>query len=106
MAQLIDVYIDPTKFDKSKKDARGCYKVTISVGEREDNYGQNVSSWHKVDKGETKTYLFSGRTFWSDKGEHIPSKNNTPTTNEVKGVSYPTQSQKAIPIPKDEDLPF
>lgn len=106
MAQLIDVYLDPKKFDPTQKDARGCYKITISVSEREDNFGQNVSSWHKVDKGETKTYLFSGRTFWSDKGEHIPSKNNAPSTNEVKGTSYPTQPQRAIQISKDDELPF
>lgn len=97
MAQLIEVYLQPSKFDQSKKDEKGNYRLIISVGEQEDQFGNNVKAWHKCEKEEEKKYVANGKTFWANKGEHIPARerrNDTQTPPNLQGSN------------KEESLPF
>lgn len=88
MAQLIDHYIKLETLETlvsvlKKKEAKGI-SLTFSVNDTQNDYGQNVNAFVSQSKEEReakkpKFYVGNGKTFWSDKGEFKPVKDQAPT---------------------------
>jgi hypothetical protein len=109
MAALSEIYIKKETLEtllgvlnkKSGNDAKGI-KVTISLNDTGDNYGQNVSAYVSQtteQRAEKKPRFFigNGKTFWT-KGE-------TPVP--IKAEQATTTPQTAAPLPNTEDkFPF
>ena len=90
MASLSEIYIKKSTLEtiikalnaKQGKEAEGV-KLTISLSDHTNNYGQNVSAYvaQTKEQREAKTPLFyvgNGRTFWS-KGETPCPQREQPT---------------------------
>jgi len=74
MSTVIKLQLDLSKIDKSKiiEGKKGKYvDLTISVNDESNDYGQNVSAWHKQSKEEreakeSKIYVGNGAVIWTD----------------------------------------
>ena len=106
MASLSEIYLKKSTLEtmlkalnaKQGKDAEGV-KLTISLSDQPNNYGQNVSVYvaQTKEQREAKTPLFYvayGKTFWS-KGE-------TPVPQREQPMPVPQQVTAA----NDDDFPF
>mgnify|MGYP000209280885 CR=1 FL=1 len=91
MAGIIKTSINLSEIPKEKiiNGKKGKYlNLTVSINDKDDNYGNNVSAWIKQDQGErekgvNKVYLGNGKVFWSD-----------------------DQPSKPQPVEDTDDLPF
>ena len=106
MASLSEIYLKKSTLEtmlkalnsKQGKDAEGV-KLTISLSDQTNNYGQNVSAYvaQTKEQRDAKTPLFyvgNGKTFWS-KGE-------TPCPQREE----PTQAPQTVTAAKDDSFPF
>ena len=107
MASLSEIYLKKSTIEtiikalnaKQGKDAEGV-KLTISLSDQPNNYGQNVSAYvaqtkEQRDADTPKFYVGNGKTFWS-KGETPVPKSEEP-------------KQEPIPVTAgydETDLPF
>ena len=105
MASLSEIYVKKSTLEtilktlnsKQGKESEGV-KLTISLSDQTNNYGQNVSVYvaQTKEQREAKTPLFyvaNGKTFWS-KGE-------TPVPQREQPTTAPQNVTAA-----DDDLPF
>ena len=106
MASLSEIYVKKSTLEmilktlnaKQGKEAEGV-KLTISLSDQPNNFGQNVSAYvaQTKEQRDAKTPLFyvgNGKTFWS-KGE-------TPCPQREQ----PTQAPQPVTAANDDDLPF
>ena len=106
MASLSEIYVKKSTLEtilkalnaKQGKEGEGV-KLTISLSDQTNNFGQNVSVYvaQSKDQRDAKTPLFyvgNGKTFWS-KGE-------TPCPQREE----PKQEQKPVTSGNENDLPF
>ena len=106
MASLSEIYLKKSTLEtilralnaKQGKDAEGV-KLTISLSDQPNNFGQNVSAYvaQTKEQRDAKTPLFyvgNGKTFWS-KGE-------TP----VSQRDQPTQAPQPVTTGDDNKFPF
>ena len=106
MASLSEIYVKKSTLEmilktlnaKQGKEAEGV-KLTISLSDQPNNFGQNVSAYvaQTKEQRDAKTPLFyvgNGKTFWS-KGE-------TPCPQREQ----PTQAPQPVTAAKDDDYPF
>ena len=106
MASLSDIYIKKSTLEtmlkvlnaKQGKEGEGV-KITISLSDQTNNFGQNVSAYvaqTKEQRADKKPlfYVGNGKTFWS-KGE-----TPVPQREEQQQAPQPVSSEK------DDDLPF
>ena len=106
MASLSEIYIKKSTLEtilkalnaKQRKESEGV-KLTISLSDQPNNYGQNVSVYvaQTKEQRDAKTPLFyvgNGKTFWS-KGE-----TPVPQREEQQQAPQPVASEN------DDDLPF
>lgn len=75
MAKLVAASINLSKIDKQKmkksKNGDLYYDITISVNDKENTYGQDVSIYEAQTKEQReakadKKYIGSGKTFWTN----------------------------------------
>jgi len=70
MSKLLSLSIDVSKITKDKlyQGKKGTYlKLTVSVSDEKDKYGNDVTCWEeqaKEDRGTPKNYLGNGKVFW------------------------------------------
>ena len=106
MASLSEIYVKKSTLEtmlkvlnaKQGKEGEGV-KLTISLSDQPNNYGQNVSAYvaQTKEQRDAKTPLFyvgNGKTFWS-KGE-------TPCPQREE----PTQSPQPVTAANDNEHPF
>ena len=106
MASLSEIYVKKSTLEtmlkvlnaKQGKEAEGV-KITISLSDQTNNFGQNVSAYvaqTKEQRADKKPlfYVGNGKTFWS-KGE-----TPVPQREEQQQAPQPVSSEK------DDDLPF
>jgi len=106
MASLSEIYVKKSTLEtmlkalnaKQGKEGEGV-KITISLSDQTNNFGQNVSAYvaQTKEQRDAKTPLFyvgNGKTFWS-KGE-----TPVPQREEQQQAPQPVSSEK------DDDLPF
>lgn len=101
MAQLLSISIDVTKIKKERlyRGEKGTYlKLTVSVNDEADQFGNTVSAYEEQTKEERdakapKNYLGNGKVFWSGESGH---------TKHTSTSSTPTNT----PAPADDNLPF
>ena len=106
MASLSEIYVKKSTLEtmlkvlnaKQGKEGEGV-KLTISLSDKTNNYGQNVSAYvaQTKEQRDAKKPLFSvgnGKTFWS-KGE-------TPCPQREQ----PTPSPQTVTAGDEDDLPF
>ena len=104
MASLSEIYVKKSTletilkalYSKKGKDAEGV-KLTISLSDQPNNFGQNVSVYvaQTKDQRDAKTPLFyvgNGKTFWSKGETPVPQR------------EQPTQAVTAAN--EEKDLPF
>ena len=90
MSKLLSLSIDVSKITKDKlyQGKKGTYlKLTVSVSDEKDKYGNDVTCWEeqaKEDRGNPKNYLGNGKVFW-------------------EGHSQAQQSAQPV---EEDDLPF
>jgi len=98
MGALINFQLDLNKLDKNKivKGKKGTYyDLTISVSEKTDPYGNNVSAFDKETKEDRdaktpRNYVGNGNVFWTDgvisraeKSQSAPVKASQPVTEDI-----------------------
>ena len=106
MASLSEIYVKKSTLEtiikalnaKQGKDAEGV-KLTISLSDQTNNYGQNVSAYvaQTKEQRDAKTPLFyvgNGKTFWSKGETPVPQR------------EQPTQGPQAVTAGDDDSLPF
>ena len=106
MASLSEIYVKKSTLEtiikalnaKQGKDAEGV-KLTISLTDQTNNYGQNVSVYvaQTKEQREAKTPLFyvgNGKTFWSKGETPVPQR------------EQPTPGPQTVTAANDDDLPF
>ena len=106
MASLSEIYVKKSTLEKiikalnakQGKDAEGV-KLTISLSDQTNNYGQNVSVYvaqtkEQRDAKKPLFYVGNGKTFWS-KGE-------TPCPQREQ----PTQAPQTVTAANDDSFPF
>ena len=106
MASLSEIYLKKSTLEtiikalnaKQGKDAEGV-KLTISLSDQTNNFGQNVSVYvaQTKEQRDAKTPLFyvgNGKTFWSKGETPVPQR------------EQPTQVPKTVTAGDDNDLPF
>ena len=106
MASLSEIYLKKSTLEtilralnaKQGKDAEGV-KLTISLSDQTNNYGQNVSAYvaQTKEQRDAKTPLFyvgNGKTFWSKGETPVPQR------------EQPTQAPQTVTSGDDNDLPF
>ena len=106
MASLSEIYVKKSTLEmilktlnaKQGKEAEGV-KLTISLSDQPNNFGQNVSAYvaQTKEKRDAKTPLFyvgNGKTFWSKGETPIPQR------------EQPTQAPQPVTAANDDDLPF
>lgn len=100
MAQLISLSIDVTKIKKERlyKGEKGTYlKLTVSLNDEADYYGNSVGCYEEQTKEEReaktqRNYLGNGKVIWS----------NSPTPQSLP----PSPTATDDPFPFNDDLPF
>jgi crotonobetainyl-CoA:carnitine CoA-transferase CaiB-like acyl-CoA transferase len=107
MASLSEIYVKKTTLEtilkalnaKQGKEGEGV-KITISLSDQTNNFGQNVSAYvaQTKEQREAKTPLFyvgNGKTFWSKGETPVPQR------------EQPTQAPKPVTSANDDEpLPF
>ena len=107
MASLSEIYLKKSTLEtiikalnaKQGKEGEGV-KLTISLSDQPNNYGQNVSVYvaQTKEQRDAKTPLFyvgNGKTFWSKGETPVPQR------------EQPTQAPQPVTAGDDEtDLPF
>ena len=107
MASLSEIYLKKSTLEtiikalnaKQGKDAEGV-KLTISLSDQTNNFGQNVSVYvaQTKEQRDAKTPLFyvgNGKTFWSKGETPVPQR------------EQPTQAPQPVTAGDDEkDFPF
>ena len=104
MAKLLNLSIDVTKLDKKRffVGKKGTYaKLTVSVNDELDAYGQDVGCWIEQSQeeraaGEKKQYLGNGKVFWSNDHEQRP----------VDSGGYQSGGFQPEPTGTPDDIPF
>jgi hypothetical protein len=107
MATLNNLYIKKetlqTMLDTLERKGEKGISLTVAVNDDAANYGQNVSSFVSQSKedreaGKKKYYVGNGKTFWSNKGDFIPAREQAAPA----GNNYPNTNYDE----RDDDLPF
>ena len=107
MASLSEIYLKKSTLEtilkalnsKQGKEGEGV-KITISLSDQTNNFGQNVSVYvaQTKEQRDAKTPLFyvgNGKTFWSKGETPVPQR------------EQPTQAPQTVTAANDEtDLPF
>ena len=106
MASLSEIYVKKSTLEtiikalnaKQGKEAEGV-KITISLSDQTNNFGQNVSVYvaQTKEQREAKTPLFyvgNGKTFWSKGETPIPQR------------EQPTQAPQPVTAGDDNEPPF
>ena len=106
MASLSEVYLKKSTLEtmlkalnaKQGKEGEGV-KLTISLADQPNNYGQNVSVYvaQTKEQRDAKTPLFyvgNGKTFWSKGETPVPQREE------------PKQEPKQVMVGNENDLPF
>ena len=106
MASLSEIYVKKSTLEtiikalnaKQGKDAEGV-KLTISLSDQTNNYGQNVSAYvaQTKEQRDAKTPLFyvgNGKTFWSKGETPVPQR------------EQPTQEPQTLRAANDDNFPF
>ena len=106
MASLSEIYVKKSTLEtilkalnaKQGKDAEGV-KLTISLSDQTNNFGQNVSAYvaQTKEQRDAKTPLFyvgNGKTFWSKGETPVPQR------------EQPTQPTQAVTDANDDKFPF
>ena len=107
MASLSEIYLKKSTLEtilkvlnaKGKKEGEGV-KLTISLSDQTNNYGQNVSAYvaQTKEQRDAKTPLFyvgNGKTFWSKGETPVPQR------------EQPTQATQPVTTGDNEtDFPF
>ena len=106
MASLSEIYVKKSTLEtilkalnaKLGKEGEGV-KLTISLSDQPNNYGQNVSVYvaQTKEQRDAKTPLFyvgNGKTFWSKGETPVPQREE------------PKQEQKPVTSGNENDLPF
>lgn len=106
MASLSEIYLKKSTLEtilralnaKQGKDAEGV-KLTISLSDQTNNYGQNVSAYvaQTKEQREAKTPIFyvgNGKTFWSKGETPVPQR------------EQPTQGPQNVTAANDDEPPF
>ena len=106
MASLSEIYLKKSTLEtmlkalnaKQGKDAEGV-KLTVSLSDQPNNYGQNVSAYvaQTKEQRDAKTPLFyvgNGKTFWSKGETPVPKREE------------PKQEAKPVTAGNGDDLPF
>ena len=106
MASLSEIYVKKSTLEtiikalnaKQGKEAEGV-KLTISLSDQTNNYGQNVSVYvaQTKEQRDAKTPLFyvgNGKTFWSKGEAPVPQR------------EQPTQETQAVTAANDNEPPF
>ena len=106
MASLSEIYLKKSTLEtiikalnaKQGKEGEGV-KLTISLSDQTNNYGQNVSVYvaQTKEQRDAKTPLFyvgNGKTFWSKGETPVPQREE------------PKQEQKPVTSGNENDLPF
>ena len=106
MASLSEIYLKKSTLEtilralnaKQGKDAEGV-KLTISLSDQPNNFGQNVSAYvaQTKEQRDAKTPLFyvgNGKTFWSKGETPVPQR------------EQPTPAPKTVTAGDEDDLPF
>lgn len=81
MSKLLSLSVDVSKITKDKliKGKKGTYlKLTVSVNDTEDKFGNNVSCWEEqstYERGQQKNYLGNGKVFWESNPKPVASQN-------------------------------
>ena len=106
MASLSEIYVKKSTLEtilralnaKQGKDAEGV-KLTISLSDQPNNFGQNVSAYVAQTKEQRDTkkplfYVGNGKTFWSKGETPVPQR------------EQPTPGPQTVTAANDNDLPF
>ena len=106
MASLSEIYVKKSTLEtilralnaKQGKDAEGV-KLTISLSDQPNNFGQNVSVYvaQTKEQRDAKTPLFyvgNGKTFWSKGETPVPQRDQ------------PTQAPQPITAANGDSFPF
>ena len=106
MASLSEIYVKKSTLEtilkalnaKQGKEGEGV-KLTISLSDQTNNYGQNVSVYvaQTKEQRDAKTPLFyvgNGKTFWSKGETPVPQREE------------PKQEQKPVTSGNENDLPY
>lgn len=106
MASLSEIYVKKSTLEtilrvlnaKQGKDAEGV-KLTISLSDQTNNFGQNVSAYvaQTKEQRDAKTPLFyvgNGKTFWSKGETPVPQR------------EQPTQAPQPVTAGDDDNFPF
>jgi len=106
MASLSEIYVKKSTLEtilktlnaKQGKDAEGV-KITISLSDQPNNFGQNVSVYvaqtkEQRDAKKPLFYVGNGKTFWSKGETPVPQR------------EQPTQAPQPVTAGDDDDLPF
>ena len=106
MASLSEIYLKKSTLEtilkalntKQGKEGEGV-KLTISLSDQTNNFGQNVSAYvaQTKEQRDAKTPLFyvgNGKTFWSKGETPVPQR------------EQPTQVPQTVTAGDDDDLPF
>ena len=106
MASLSEIYLKKSTLEtilralnaKQGKDAEGV-KLTISLSDQTNNFGQNVSAYvaQTKEQRDAKTPLFyvgNGKTFWSKGETPVPQRDQ------------PTPTPQTVTVANDDGFPF
>ena len=106
MASLSEIYVKKSTLEtilkalnaKQGKDAEGV-KLTISLSDQTNNYGQNVSVYVTQTKKQREAkkplfYVGNGKTFWSKGETPVPQR------------EQPTQATQTVKAGNDDSFPF
>ena len=106
MASLSEIYVKKSTLEtiiktlnaKQGKEGEGV-KLTISLSDQPNNYGQNVSAYvaQTKEQRDAKTPLFyvgNGKTFWSKGETQMPQR------------EQPTQATQTVTAANDNEPPF
>ena len=103
MGTLINVSLDVTKITKGRltpgKNGQMYLDLTLSIEDKTNDYGQNVSGWEAQSKEEreakqNRNYLGNGKVFFTDGKVEVATKKE--------------ETKKAVSVEDDDDpdLPF
>ncbi len=106
MASLSEIYVKKSTLEtmlkalnaKQGKEGEGV-KITISLSDQTNNFGQNVSAYvaQTKEQREAKKPLFyvgNGKTFWSKGETPVPQR------------EQPTQATQTVAAANDDSFPF
>lgn len=106
MAQLISISIDVTKIRKERlyKGEKGTYlKLTVSLNDEADQFGNTVSAYEEQTKEEreskaSKNFLGNGKVFWSSEKRAATVANTAATVANTTAASPENQDNDNLPF--------